>query len=541
MRIYLKGGLKSSDQKAFHTFGMPRTKLSQTLGSRILRCTGVFAVFSKEIQEFMKRHKYERELNVHLVLDVHEVEGVWWCGYYFVDHSSFSVFWYEETKCVTQEIFEIEAGKLSAGHMKVYIEWEYWKHWCLFPDLCPTPARVWKVAQNYIRNAQTDVVTSDRPATNFTFEKLRDMMSILTEARESHSFRFGKTGEESPIPAEECPWFIGRFMEPLARERYLNFYGEKYARMDANQSVYGEKARVELSDTSLLFRILSPLLFCAPEILHMKMETLWVDRIAHAEPWNHFFDTLSQDWAHQLVYASILLTSNIAFLTVPNVTSENAVIHGTVVQIPSYVSTIATIGSIILGLTFNRQQQNRKRSNKLEQSTAPEIHEWLTKRRHNTRGLEPLAVMYSLPFALLMWGMVAFLASFALMCFNHTTTGARIFTAISGAIIVLFIAWFWWMSWDETTNRWASACGHIQSTFKEWKPLSGLISVWDARLKERVSLADPELAVDDGELEKGVVAEGGSSVTSHITVGSLKGLQPPQPAHAPRQKVRSLS
>jgi hypothetical protein len=118
--------------------------------------------------------------------------------------------------------------------------------------------------------------------------------------------------------------------------------------------------------------------------------------------------------------ASILLTSNIAFLTVPNVTSETAVVHGTLVQIPSYVSTIATIGSIVLGLALNRQHKNRKRSNKLEKSTAVEVvrsvalllwckcllypqHEWLTKRWHTRGGLEPLAVMYSLPFALLMW------------------------------------------------------------------------------------------------------------------------------------------
>ncbi|KAH6900947.1 hypothetical protein BKA70DRAFT_731966 [Coprinopsis sp. MPI-PUGE-AT-0042] len=502
----------------------------------------LLADFFNQIQEFMARHKYERKSNYHLVLDVHEEKGTgdWWCGYYVVDHSSFSVFWYEETKPFTNEIFEIEAGKLSPGQMKVYIQWEYWKHWCLFPDLCPTPLSVWEVAENLIRVAQTDVLTSDRPATNFTYEKLHGMMSTLLEAKESYVLSFGKTGIESPLPARQCPWFIGRFMEPLARERYLNFYGEKHARIDANQSVYGEKARVGLSDTSLPFRILSPLLFCAPEILYRKMEILWVDRIVHAEPWNHFFDTLSQDWAHQLVYGSILLTSNIAFLTVPNVTSEDAVIHGTLVQIPSYVSTIATIGSIILGLAFNRQQQGRKRSNKLEHSTAPEIQEWLMKRCNRTRGLEPLAVMYSLPFALLMWGMVTFLASFALMCFNHTTIGARIFTAISAFIIVLFIGWFWWMSWDETTNRWASACGHIQSLFQEWKPFSGLLSVWGGYLKERVCPADPALPVSDGDLEKGYSAEDRSSVTSHMTTVS-RSLQCLQPAHAPRQKVSSHS
>jgi hypothetical protein len=95
-------------------------------------------------------------------------------------------------------------------------------------------------------------------------------------------------------------------MEPLARERFLNLSGEKHARIDANQSVYGEKARIGLNETTLAFRILSPLLFLGPEVLFKKMEMLWVDRIAYAEPWNHFFDELSQDWTHQLVYVRIL-------------------------------------------------------------------------------------------------------------------------------------------------------------------------------------------------------------------------------------------
>ena len=469
-----------------------------------------------------------------------EVEGNWWCGYYFVDHDSLSIFWHESKVTENGEIFEIEVGKLSTGLMKVYSEWEYWRHWSLFPDLCPPTERIWKIAENYIRNAQTDVLTADCPATNFSFDKLKDMMSVLLEAKASYLHAIGKSGTEpSSLPLAECPWFIGRFMEPLARERYINCYGERHARIEGMQSIHGDEPRVKLNETSLPFRILSPVLFWSPEIHLKKMELLWVDKVVYQEPWNHFFDSLSEDWTHQLVYASILLTSNIAFLTVPNVTLENAEIHGTFVQIPSYMSTIATIGSIILGLVLNKQHQNRARSYRLEASTAPEIHEWLTKRNHSTRGLEPLAVMYSLPFALLLWGMVTFLASFAAMCFFHMTKIAIAMTAASMLAIATLGGWFWWMSWDNTTNRWAS----IYEAIHSWRPFDFLrIGRGAHSAKDRSSSGTLNESFSALKLENGTAIPDAISLHSRGSSKSVRSLPRPEPVYFSAmtlQKTRS--
>lgn len=73
--------------------------------------------FFKQIQAFTERHNYRKESNVHLVLDVHESGGRWWCGYYLVDHSNFSVFWYEKAECGTKELGEIKGGEMSVGFM----------------------------------------------------------------------------------------------------------------------------------------------------------------------------------------------------------------------------------------------------------------------------------------------------------------------------------------------------------------------------------------------------------------------------------------
>ncbi|OBZ67954.1 hypothetical protein A0H81_12486 [Grifola frondosa] len=50
---------------------------------------------------------------------------------------------------------------------------------------------------------------------------------------------------------------------------------------------------------------------------------------------------------------------------------------------------------------------------------APKVT-FLTNRRHPTLGLETLAIIYSLPYALLMWAMITFLLAFAFECFFDT-------------------------------------------------------------------------------------------------------------------------
>ena len=88
---------------------------------------------------------------------------------------------------------------------------------------------------------------------------------------------------------------------------------------------------------------------------------------------------------------------------------------------------------------------------------------YLFQSSHRTFGLEPMAIVFSLPWALLMWSyvisclfrrytrftfmkfplnrMVIFLVALLLFCFSISNVSTRIFVAISSVLVITLIGW----------------------------------------------------------------------------------------------------
>lgn len=134
---------------------------------------------------------------------------------------------------------------------------------------------------------------------------------------------------------------------------------------------------------------------------------------------------------------------------------------------------------------------------------------FLTKRNHRTRGLETLSIMYSLPYALLMWAcvasslwhcsvfhsyisssMVTFLLAFSIMCFQNTSALARYIVGVAWVLNAVLVAWCIRMSWEETENRWWSLYKGIWKKFVEGA--HSLVPV-------RCNSSDSHGSVDDDE------------------------------------------
>lgn len=102
-------------------------------------------------------------------------------------------------------------------------------------------------------------------------------------------------------------------------------------------------------------------------------------------------------------------------MTINDVDPGTGTRHRTPAQIASFVSTIASIGSTVVGLLLIRQYRLKPKDTAQDavcQCRAGMLRRclilcaqlnYLTSRRHPTLGLETLAIMYSLPYALLMW------------------------------------------------------------------------------------------------------------------------------------------
>jgi hypothetical protein len=94
----------------------------------------------------------------------------------------------------------------------------------------------------------------------------------------------------------------------------------------------------------------------------------------------------------------VILNANVAFLAIQSVDNGGVTsFTRSPTQISSYLSTLTSIGSIIIGLLLVKHYRDRDRA------PAADAANFIFHRTHPTLGLETLAILHSLPYAMLMW------------------------------------------------------------------------------------------------------------------------------------------
>lgn len=223
-------------------------------------------------------------------------------------------------------------------------------------------------------------------------------------------------------------------MALIGYERFMNFHGQHGARLSRLQSI-----RPYAKKRTLIMIILSPALFFAPDI-HLKgIEDVWIDRMVLQEPWKDFIDNLVRGWEGFVLYSTVLLNANVAFLAIPNVAGQEGTL-ATPAEIASQVSMITSVGSVIIGLLLSRHHQ-------LKDKSAAEAAGYMA-----DKGLQTLAILYSLPYALLMWSMVTFVLSIAITCFDVQGVPQRVITGVIWLFIFLLIGWAVVTGWMDSTS-----------------------------------------------------------------------------------------
>lgn len=377
--------------------------------------------FIARIEHFTQSRNVHRPDDVDLVLEISQQDEDFWCGYYYVCHSTRSLFWLEK-HTITDYLSEVR-GELHPTHIKLYLEHQYWFHWDLFPNVNKPTTEILHLVATTIEDAWTDVLTSEQSTVNLTRETLKDMADIIEHAaRRTKDARVDKS----------TGWCIGRFMTMLTRDRFLNFHGQYGARLNRSQSIHSDRH----PPRSWLIITLSPLLFAAPGAHFKMMKKFRVDGLTVTAHWAEFFSSLNKQWAEYITHASILLIANVFFLVVLSaelpISTENTIPKRSS-QIACYLSVMASFGSMVIGLLLVRQHNTKKSTEKIQNLS------------RMANSFEALAIMYSLPYALLMWGMTAFLLAFILMIFTMSVVWARAVVGASTAVVCLFIAWCTWM------------------------------------------------------------------------------------------------
>ncbi|KAH9979759.1 hypothetical protein BJV74DRAFT_759462, partial [Russula compacta] len=228
----------------------------------------------------------------------------------------------------------------------------------------------------------------------------------------------------------------------LAHWRFLYFHGQSHARLVKDQTVYDKPKR----ERSMLITLLSPLLFLGPEVYLREMEKVWTDEVVIEADWRRFIDSLLDEWKDMILTSTVMLSANVGFLAIPgvvlsnlngsNLTSANQVIIFTSpAQVVSCLSTVASVGNIVIALLLIRLHRLKQD----EDPSAASARFFLS--THRIFGLEPLAIAYSLPWALLMWSMTIFFIALLLFCLTISNAPTRISVAVMSVFAASLIVW----------------------------------------------------------------------------------------------------
>jgi len=146
--------------------------------------------------------------------------------------------------------------------------------------------------------------------------------------------------------------------------------------------------------------------------------------------------------------------------------ASDVVIFTSSTQIASCVSIEASIASIVVALLLVRHNRTKQKEDPAGAAT------YLFQNTHRTFGLEPMAIIFSLPWALLMWSMVVFFIALLLLCFTISNVATRIFVGFISVLMSGLIMWCirstWESGYDEYASLWRDSLAAMRRTHRDF-------------------------------------------------------------------------
>ncbi|KAF8257703.1 hypothetical protein EI94DRAFT_1817117 [Lactarius quietus] len=403
--------------------------------------------------------------NYDLALDIMptENEKIQW-SYYYACHETRCLFWldpYDATHMLS-ELF----GVKSPAHVKHRLEALYWTHWSFFPVVFEgrrlVPA-VYDELVGILSHGCMDVMTSKSSTLPYDADTMQQMIRLVRNAKGSDIGLVYHTAA------------ITRLLSFFAHWRFLYFHGQNSARLEREKTIYANSSR----ERTLLITLLSPVLFLAPEVHLRELEKLWTDEVIIETVWKSFMEKLLHEWGELILWSTVMLTANVGFLAIPGVVISNLNsnimstsdlrIFTSTSQVASCMSVEASVGSIVIGMLLVRHNRTKQKEDPAGAS------DYLDKNTHRIFGLEPMAIIFSLPWALLMWAMATFSIALLLFCFSISNPSTRIFVAVTSVMVAALIGWCIRSAWESSDERgaWHSsllpsvtrALGRVRVTF----------------------------------------------------------------------------
>ncbi|KAH9947518.1 hypothetical protein B0H21DRAFT_329202 [Amylocystis lapponica] len=306
------------------------------------------------------------------VVHIQEFEdGTMEQSYYLVSASIRTIFWLEEVDVSLLTLGMVPVYENS--HLESAQQMQYWIHVEMFPDDFAIHTELLDEVVDFLLWQSFDARTSETSTAPMSPEELDQLLRGVKEVR------VGKHSGSVCVVARICHFSY--------RERFTNFYGEKAARLERHRSIFKEPFWSQ-PGRSWFFLVVSPMLLYLPDQYLEQIEKVWIDGKVVHRPWSTFITGLQRDWESSMTPSTVLLTANVGFLAIQSVDSSTS--FRSAAQIASYISTLCSVGSLLLCTILSRQHRNNAHG------TAAEAVQYLARRSQTIGGLQLLAITFSL-------------------------------------------------------------------------------------------------------------------------------------------------
>ncbi|KAG2368659.1 hypothetical protein BDR07DRAFT_1390523 [Suillus spraguei] len=366
---------------------------------------------------------------VELGLELMVEDGKEKWGYYFVDHERRVIFWLEDYKFL--ELVNNVRGVKRKSHVKYALESQYWRHIELFPNKRVLPEGIVVTLKEFVMHAHAENLTSETCLAPFASNEVAGMLDLVDHLK-------GSTSKER----EHSVWIAARFMRLFYNAKFVNFCGQPGARLDVDQSLYGEH---DTRSKTIILRIMNIILFGSPDAQSKAIHKIWVDETIVQPRWKNFIGRLTTEWNGYTIFSTVMLAVDISYLAVPAVGYQPSVI------VLTYLSSLCAMGSLVVSLILAGQVNDSRRC------SAVDVASFMVGMSESILGLESLALMLSLPFALLIWGMVFFAGALSTLIFRT-----------SGIVAVSIVSPIWFAIFALATWPVLAANGIHISNLRAW-------------------------------------------------------------------------
>ncbi|KAI0631097.1 hypothetical protein C8Q77DRAFT_1062486 [Trametes polyzona] len=328
------------------------------------------------------------------------------CHYYVVDHTSQTMFWFEEVDLDQLCIPDV----VSESHLRAALGDLYWQHVEQFPSHCPVglSLAVDDLIAIFI-HGQGDHMTSANSTFPYVAKECKNFIRILEGAQQRLS-----------QPSSIC--VVARLWSIISRHRLQTHYAQERARLSRDQLI------LALPETprGRVFAATSRLLFGLPEAYAGKLDRLYNDEIVYVQPWREFMGQCREEWQRYLSWSLGLAIINALALALSPLSTAIA-------SISLGCCALGVIAGLVLLLRYD------------------DAHSWcadqaaifLASAKEASPGFRRAGLAFSAPRAVFVWA--ALIASAQALYWLQRATNVFVLAAAVAIVLFANLPWTRWV------------------------------------------------------------------------------------------------